>query len=83
MPMPASAASVPFQQGQMVTPPITSSVIAPGSERSPQGARSPLAPLYCEALLYRGVDESALDEAYLEDLRLLMRHYTPDSSEGN
>lgn len=83
VPMSSFSASVPLPPEQMVTPPTNSSAFARGSGSNSQGARSPLAMVHRQALLRRGVDACALDEASLEDLRLLMSHHPSDSSEGN
>eukprot|EP00177_Eucheuma_denticulatum_P007098 GFKZ01012906.1.p2 GENE.GFKZ01012906.1~~GFKZ01012906.1.p2 ORF type:complete len:210 (-),score=14.30 GFKZ01012906.1:57-686(-) len=78
----STPASAPLPIGRVDTPPTASSALAPGSGSNSRGTQSPLASVYRQMLRSRGVDASAVDEASLEDLRLIMRFYA-SPPEGN
>lgn len=73
--------SAPIVHDQMVTSPDTPSVPAPALSSSSRGDQSPLADVFRQKLRSLGMDERALAEATMEDLRLLLRHLPP--SDGN
>lgn len=74
--------SPPATSAAPITLPEPSGASVQTSVQSFQGSQSPLAGLLRRALRHRGLNERALDDASFEDLRMLMRYYTPISRDN-